>query len=104
MVAIQKSLEASIYGDLSVSAKTLQVISPSQLTHTPTLRLILLLAREVPGQDVCVDRLGQHGTKPKNMVFLDLYVPDGRNSRPSHLNPRSPGMLHQQIIPYLSLK
>ena len=39
------------------------------------------------------DRLSREGVRPKDSACLDLYVPDGKNSRLSEMSPKCSGMI-----------
>ena len=46
-------------------------------------------------QEVPNARLSEEGVRPKDSIFLDLYVLDGKSSRLSQLNPKCFDMLFQ---------
>ena len=48
-----------------------------------------------PSQGVPSDRLSGEGVRPKDSTCLDLYVPDGKDSRLNQMSPKHSGMLSQ---------
>ena len=95
-IAVQRSLEASAYGGVTVDENWLQGVPPQQ-SPSPTLAPKLSsnppLISGTPCQDVPNERLSGEGARPKDFTCFDLYVPDGKGSRLSQMNSKYSSML-----------
>ena len=83
-----------MYGGFTLSGETLWGVSPHpSLLHTPKPMTSPAHSQEVLSQVVLFGKLGAECIRPKNIIFKDFYIPDGRDSRLRQLNPNSSGML-----------
>ena len=79
------------------------------VSHHPSCHIHLPLGLVHPFSgsakpEVFVNRLGGKGARPKNTTFLDIYMPDGKGTRLSQVNPRSLSMLLKVGNPLVIIK
>ena len=95
-VAVQRSLEASVYGGMITDKSQIQGAPPQQ-SPLPTIAPVSSSNPpqiiDTPNQDIPNDRLSGENARPKDSACLGLYVPDGKGSRLSQMSPKCSGML-----------
>ena len=86
-VVVQRSLEVSVYGSIITDENQHSYNSPCPTT-APVSSSNPPQILDTPNRDMSNDRLNGEGARPKDLVYLDLYIPDGKNSRLNQASPK----------------